>query len=482
MNLPGYLRFVAIACLGWAWAATAATAATAAPGVVPNVVLILVDDQAWSGTPVEMIPGEPRSATPGIRMPNLQRMAREGMVFSQAYAGHPKCECSRASLLMGRSTTSLNAVQKDSFPWKAPLSESLANRLRAARPDFRTAHFGKWQWPVSPRSLGFEMSDGITQNSDGTSDDPMDPKRTFGITRRALAFLEEQARARRPFFLQLSYYAVHEPPQALAATLERIPSSPGGAGRSGRKDPRLMAAMSEDLDTAIGSVFATLERLGLSTNTLVVYTSDNGGKSALLKGGKTLVDEGGIRVPLIVRGPGIGAGGHCQEPVVGYDLLPTVMDFAAPGSVLPAGVEGGSWKPVLLAGGAGRVARPVDWLVFHHDVEVEHPQTALRQGNLKIVHHWDTGRSFLYDLSVDPGERTDLSANRVEETRRLQGILEAHVRAGLGDERVARLRQGSIPSKGHRKGRNGPPASDGGLRRAKGDGDGSAAGPRDDAP
>jgi len=426
----------------------------------PNFILILADDQAWSGTPVPMIPGNPRSATPGIRMPHLQRLAREGMVFSQAYAGHPKCECSRASLLMGRSTTSLNAVQKDTYPWKAPASEALPRLLCRARPEYRAAHFGKWQWPVSPSELGFEVSDGITQNADGTSKDPMDPKQTFGITRRAEAFLQEQARSGRPFFLQLSYYAVHEPPQALVSTLARIPES--GSGRGGRKDPRMMAAMSEDLDSGIGTLLATLERLGLSTNTVVVYTSDNGGRSPLLKGGKTLVDEGGIRVPLIVRGPGVPAGRHCAEPVVGYDILPTVLDWVDAGAGLPVGVEGGSWKPLLTSGGLGRVSRPIDRLVFHHDVEVDHPQTALRQGDLKLVHHWDMRQSFLYDLSSDLGERIDLSHQRPEDTRRLLVLLESHVRQGLGDARVDRLREGAFRA---RNGAGGPGGREGKTRQ-----------------
>ena len=120
------IRTVLVALLAGILGASARAAA-------PNFILILADDQAWSGTPVPMIPGNPRSATPGIRMPHLQRMAREGMVFSQAYAGHPKSECSRASLLMGRSTTSLNAVQKDAYPWKAPASEALPRLLRPAQ-------------------------------------------------------------------------------------------------------------------------------------------------------------------------------------------------------------------------------------------------------------------------------------------------------------------------------------------------------------
>lgn len=443
-------RWTLLLWLGVSLVTTGRAAAT-------NVILILADDQAWSGTPVRMIPDNPRSATPGIRMPHLERMAREGMVFSQAYAGHPKCECSRASLLMGRSTTSLNAVRKDSYPWKAPVGEALPNLLRRARPDYRAAHFGKWQWPVSPSALGFDVSDGITQNADGTSADPMDPKQTFGITRRATGFLRERAADGRPFFLQLSYYAVHEPAQALTTTLARIPES--ATGRGGRKDPRMMAAMSEDLDSGIGMLLAELDRLGLASHTVVIYTSDNGGRSPLLKGGKTLVDEGGIRVPLIVRGPGIQAASHCPEPVVGYDILPTVLDWADAGDRVPSGVEGGSWKTVLMGGGTGRVVRPVDRLVFHHDVEVEHPQTALRQGNLKLVHHWDTRRSYLYDLSKDLGERNDLSVERPEETRRLLALLEDHVRKGLGDGSVARLRgetsaSGEIPGgRWARKGR-----------------------------
>ena len=232
-----------------------------------------------------------------------------------------------------------------------------------------------------------------------------------------------------------------------------------------------MAAMSEDLDSGIGTLLATLERLGLSTNTVVVYTSDNGGRSPLLKGGKTLIDEGGIRVPLIVRGPGVPAGRYCAEPVVGYDILPTVLDWVDAGAGLPAGVEGGSWKPLFTGGGLGRVRRPIDRLVFHHDVEVEHPQTALRQGDLKLVHHWDTRQSFLYDLSSDLGERNDLAGRRPEDTRRLLALLEAHVRQGLGDARVDRLREGAFRSrkgagdqggregKTRRSGRQGGPAT-----------------------
>ena len=113
----------------------------------PNFLFIFVDDQGWNGTPVPMIPGKDFSRTSGFRMPNVERLAAQGMTFSQAYAGHPKCECSRASVLMGMTTTSLNATDKRARNWNAPASDSLANTLKRANPAYRAAHLGKWQWP-----------------------------------------------------------------------------------------------------------------------------------------------------------------------------------------------------------------------------------------------------------------------------------------------------------------------------------------------
>ncbi len=352
--------------------------ASAAIAKAPNIVFIFVDDQAWSGTSVPMIPGKESSRTAGFQMPNVDRLAAQGMVFSQAYAGHPKCECSRASLLMGRTTTSLNAVDKRSRTWNAPPADSLANTLKRANPNYRAAHFGKWQWPTPPEEFGYDASDGVTMNEDGDSRDPEDPKQSFGITRRAQDYMEKQVKEGHPFYLQLSYYAVHTQPQALASTLKKYEGTSVGGGR-GKGGGAIVAAMTEDLDTCIGILLNDLQALGIAKDTYIIYTSDNGGRTEALKGGKALCDEGGIRVPLIVQGPGIRGGTYCNEPAVGYDILPTVLDFAAPGFALPKGVEGGSWKPVLMSGGTGKVQRPIDRLVWHHDVEIEHPQTALRK-------------------------------------------------------------------------------------------------------
>ncbi len=450
----GAFLAVVLACFSLARAVEAAGTAA------PNFLIIFVDDQGWSGTSVPMMPGKDFSRTAGFQMPNLDRIAAQGMVFSQGYASHPKCECSRAALLMGRSTTSLNAVTKQSRNWNAPASDSLANTLKRANSAYRAAHFGKWQWAQTPESMGYDASDGITMNEDGDSRDPEDPKQSFGLTRRAKAYMEKQVKEAHPFYLQISYYAVHQQPQALASTLKKYEGAGGGGGR-GKGGGPVVAAMTEDLDTCIGVLMKDLQALGIAKNTYIIYMSDNGGRSEALKGGKALCDEGGLRVPLIVHGPGIRAGTYCNEPAIGYDILPTVLDFAAPGSALPRGVEGGSWKPILMDGGAGKVQRPIDRLVWHHDVEIEHPQTALRKGNFKLLHYWDTKEDFLYDLSADFGERNNLATAKAAVTAQLLTELKAHVRAGLGEQKFAALESGKFepggrPPRGVGKGKGGP--------------------------
>ena len=200
----------------------------------PNFLFVFIDDQAWDATSVQMIPGESFSHTANYRMPNLEQIASDGITFSQAYATHPKCEGSRSALQMGRTSTSLNAVDKFADNWSAPPADSIANALKRANPSYRAAHFGKWQWPApyTPDAMGYDVSDGITMNADGTSQDPNDPKLTFSITRRAEDFMDEQVREGHPFYLQLSYYATHGPNQALASTLEKY--SGDGAVRAGK--------------------------------------------------------------------------------------------------------------------------------------------------------------------------------------------------------------------------------------------------------
>ncbi len=414
--------------------------------VPPNFLFILVDDQAWNGTAVAMIPGNDKTRARNFNTPNIESLAASGMTFSQAYAGHPKCECSRASLLTGRTTTTLNAPTRVSTQWTAPASESLPNSLKRCDPTYRTAHLGKWQWPQSPASMGYDISDGITQNETGNSSDPSDPKLLFSMTRRAREFMAEQVKEAHPFFLQLSYYAVHTEVQSLAATVKRYEGLASGGGT--RATRAGMAAMTEDLDTCVGALVAELRALGIEKNTFIIYMSDNGGRTGILSGGKGNLGEGGIRVPLIVAGPGIASAARCAIPVIGYDILPTILDFAGAECAAARGVEGGSWKSLLMNAGAGTVARPIDRFVWHQPVELDHPQSAIRKGDEKLIYEWDTRVSRLFNLAADLAEEHDLAAQFPERAVQLRDELIAHVRAGIGDAAIAALERGEKPIPG----------------------------------
>jgi arylsulfatase A-like enzyme len=435
----------------------------------PNFLFILADDQSWAGLSVEMIAGKEFSKGKNFNTPNTEKLAERGLIFSQAYAAHPKCECSRAAILAGRTTTTLNATTKASTNWSMPLTDSLANSLKRVNPLYRAAHLGKWQWPMKPADLGYDQSDGITQNQTGESKDPDDPKLSLSLTRRACDFMATQVKEDHPFFLQISFYAVHAPAQALPETLkkygnlksakndvgnEAAKGSGKGAGKGSGNGPgkentntdrATMAAMTQDLDTCVGTLMKKLDELGIANNTYIIYMSDNGGRTDILSGSKGNLGEGGLRVPLIVAGPGIRAATYCNEPVISYDILATVLDFAAPNTALPKGAEGGSWKTVLQNSGAGNVKRSIDRMVWHQPVEVPHPQSAIRKGDYKLVYEWDTKNAQLFNLVDDLSEKKDLSKEKPELTTQLTAELKAHVIAGLGEEACAALARGETP-------------------------------------
>ena len=137
--------------------------------------------------------------------------------------------------------------------------------------------------------------------------------------------------------------------------------------------------------------------------------------------------EGGIRVPFIVSGPGVKVGAQCDVPVAGWDLLPTLADLVGYQQPLPADLDGGSFRP-LLAKGEGRVMRPQEPLIFHRYAS-GYPHSVIRVDDEKLVKHWKTGALELYDLSKDPGERTDLAAQRPDRVRELHELLMTYLRS-----------------------------------------------------
>lgn len=418
----------------------------------PNFILILTDDQGWASTSFRMHPEIAESRCDYLHTPNMAKLAEGGMRFISGYAPAPLCTPTRRSIQFGMTPARQRGTEfVGDFHPRGHLS--IPQALRQVDPAYRCAHFGKWgesmsgktsldpENPATPARLGYDESDGVTGNVTGGMGGggearmqtaiAEDPKLIFSMTRRGIAFLERQARESRPFYMQMSYYAVHRQIQCRRATLEKYRRK----GDPPRQFSHEFAAMTEDLDDGIGQLLAAVGRAGLASNTYIFLMGDNGGATYQewkggglpvnhpLRAAKQSLYEGGIRVPFIVRGPGIAPGSWSHVPVAGYDILPTVCALAGDGARLPAEIDGGSLKPVLLGGGRGTVERGLPGLLFHRPLAAANRLSALRVGDLKLVVNWNTGARELYDLSRDIGEKTDLAGKMPEKTAELNGIL-----------------------------------------------------------
>jgi arylsulfatase A-like enzyme len=405
----------------------------------PNFIVILSDDQGWGTTSIMMDPLVPESKSDFFKTPNLERMASTGMRFCEAYASHCNCSPSRAALQTGRSPAALHItdiIERNSGEdYEGHLlippqhltalgtnDLTIPQLLKAANPAYRAALFGKWHLAGGgPQNYGYDVSDGPTGNAAGDRkiNLPDDPKQIFGITRRSIAFMQEQVKTGHPFYLQVSHYATHTANQTRPATRQQFRDLPKGA----RHDNVPYGAMLFDLDAGIGQLLDAVKAAGIADNTYIIYTSDNGSIptkdpgniNGPVRGYKATVWEGGIRVPFIVEGPGIKAGAVSRTPVVGYDILPTICDLAGV-KTWPKAVEGGSLKPVLLSDGKAAVSRPNDFLVFHwpHYQNAKHstPDTTLLADGWKLHYWWETGQTQLFHLDQDLGESKDLAATQ----------------------------------------------------------------------
>jgi arylsulfatase A len=431
--------FLAVAGL----AAAALPAPAAEPAARPNIVLMLADDQGWNGLSVAMHPDLRGARSEVAQTPHLERLAAQGMRFSAAYAPAPVCSPTRIALQTGKSPARLHwtkaappetghALVEPVLVKQIAAAETTIGELLSAA-GYATAHYGKWHLSGGgPGRHGYDEHDGDTGNENAFQFNDPNPVDIFGMAARAEAFMRKASAAGRPFFVQLSWNALHAAENARRATREKYARLIGGAA----DDKRVaVAAITEDLDAGVGVVLEVIDRLGLAGTTYVIYTSDNGaggGGRGPLGGGKGSVWEGGIRVPFIVRGPGVAAGSWCHVPVVGYDLLPTFCTWGGiPARDLPAGIEGGSIAGLLAHGGAGEVARPREEIVFHfpHYQSGHTPHSAIRLGDQKLLRFYEDDATQLFDLATDPGEREDLAAARPDEAGRLRQILDAHLAA-----------------------------------------------------
>lgn len=425
----------------------------------PNIVLIFVDDMPWYGTDVRMDPDVPGSAMVFRNMPNVQRLAQQGMTFQHAYSGAGMCAPSRCCLQTGMtaahhlysgnggfgSKTDGNVkymTRKDDLtrPLLCPEPQgnirfpSIGDVLRAG--GYTTGHFGKWHlYGGGPAKHGYDESDGETDNKTfrpGT--DPKtgkkvstcdDPKLMFSITARSIKFMESAVKSHKPFYLQISHYATHAQYQSRPETLAKVDKDPVFQ-KAKNLPPRelqtakLCAAMCEDLDTAVGMVLKQIDDLGIARNTYVIFTSDNGYKAwneghEPLRGGKWWLWEGGILVPMIVRGPSVSAGSRCNVNVVNYDFLPTFADLAGASNHLSKEVDGTSFKTLLFGQPVADkyVNRP---LFFHYPhYRVAPPASAIISGQGKLLHYYEwPDKEFLYDLKTDLGEKKNIAAAQPE--------------------------------------------------------------------
>jgi arylsulfatase A-like enzyme len=419
----------------------------------PNIVLMISDDQAWYGLSVQMHPDMPNSKSDFYHTPRLEEFASQGMRFSDAYAPATVCSPTRASLQTGMSPAKNRwtkaapiAAESNNFPLipvqhrKVLYEEEITIGEVLQEAGYRTAHYGKWHLAGGgPEKHGYDESDGETSNRDADPlDDPENPLDVVGMSRRALDFMRRADEANEPFFVQISYYPLHVQENASPDTIARVEARDPGKVHS----DVLIAAITEDLDTGVGVLLDGLEELELDDNTYVIYMGDNGHRPgdnnmpnnradnpAPLVGDKGNVSEGGIRVPFIIRGPGIEANSWSRVPIVGYDLFPTYAEWAEiDADDLPEGIEGGSIASVLENGGAGEVERPRDELVFHFPhYQVGSPQSAIRVGDYKLVKYYEGNLTALFDLSADIGEKHNLVARMPEKAAELEARLDAYL-------------------------------------------------------
>ena len=393
----------------------------------PNILFMLSDDQAWSGLSCQMHPDMPDSKSSFVQTPNIARLAEQGMRFSAAYAPAPVCSPTRISLQTGRNPAALRWTKAAPAEQGHRLIEgdnrksirddeiTIGQMLKSA--GYATAHYGKWHLSGGgPAAHGYDESDGDTGNQDAAPHLPPNPVDIFGMGSRAVDFMKRSQATRKPFFIQMSYNALHYPENATPALLEKYRklASGGNDKEVGR------AAIAEDLDRGVGELLAKVDAMGLSKNTIVIYMSDNGGSNRrTLNGGKGDVWEGGIRVPLIIRGPGIAPNSWCHQRVVGYDFFPTFCRWAGVKATLPTQLEGGDITH-LLSGSSDPVKRPREPLVFHFPhYQGDSPHSAILSGHVKLLHFYETGENHLFDLKADIGETKNLAAAKPELTSTL---------------------------------------------------------------
>ena len=463
-NFPSHVAVV-VALLG---ATDGSDCSSMADAAAPNFVLILSDDQSWNGTSVQMDPNVPNSKSDYYQTPRLEQLAAEGMRFSNGYAGSPICAPTRASLQTGRSPAQLQmtdliyALPAGSGRWVGlyegmprtppmpelfdPNSYTIPRMLKDANPEYVTAHYGKWHLdlPLSttPQAVGYDYGASLP-----LPPDEVDPWGVFQNATVANEFMEDRVDDNEPFFIQISQKAVHEPIRSRSVIREKYENLPKGAVH---KNPAY-AAMTEDLDTSVGMVMDKINELGIADNTYIIYVADNGSpvnysNSWPLREGKSTVRDGGIRIPFIIKGPGVEAGSFSSVPVLTTDLFGTIASLAGRTEALPSNVESADLSSLLHNGGVlpdgldhlSRNLYEGGEIVWHFPMNAgpsaafrTRPSSAIRDGDYKLfVEYSETGGPdslFLHDMVANISETANLAASMPAKTAELRAKLDNYL-------------------------------------------------------
>lgn len=406
-----------------------------------NILYIMIDDLGWMDLACQ-------GATE-YHTPNIDRLAKQGMRFTDAYAAAPVCSPTRAAAMTGLAPARLRITNHIPDRWSfyknktlgpgksvnqlAPSYTTIAERLKKA--GYATAFIGKWhlsgtRWSDEnriylPENQGFDINIGGNHQGgpggEGSFFDPYSLPNLKGrkpgqympdrLAEEAISFMKKQKAAKKPFFVCLWNYTVHWPVEAPKHLYNKYATGKPNLHQK-------FQAMIEGMDTAVGKVLSELDAMGLADDTLVVFTSDNGPYTGdngeittakPLKGAKGYLSEGGIRVPLIIRWPGkIKPATICKEPVITMDFVPTFLD-AAGIKYKATEFDGESLMPLLTQ--SGKQSR--DAIYFHFPHYAFHRGnrmgSIIRSGNYKLIKLHKTGNIELYNLANDLAETTNLA-------------------------------------------------------------------------
>ncbi len=416
----------------------------------PNIVLIVADDLGWKDVGF--------MGSKFYETPNLDALAKQSLLFTNAYTAAANCAPSRACLFSGMNTprhgiytvgtsergdeASRKLIPVKNIEILADSIFTLSEALQQA--GYYTANIGKWHIGKDPKTQGFDYNVGGTNQGSPPSyfspykipaikDGPAGEYLTDRLTTEAVSFLKENSK--KQFFLYLPYYAVHTPlqvPPTLKEKYERKTKT------SGQKHATY-AGMIESLDVNIGRILHQLDELKLTKNTIVIFTSDNGGIRNIsyqdpLRAGKGSYYEGGIRVPLIIRWPGkVAEGSKTDVPVTNMDFYPTILDILSIRSK-NSKLDGKSFLPVLKGGTLAE--RPLYW---HFPIYLQaydsgtddgrdpafrtRPGAAIRLGDWKLHEYYEDNALELYNLKEDLGERNNLASKNPAMAKKLHDRL-----------------------------------------------------------